>query len=440
MSDTYKAIVGKVHLVPIQGAKTLQLAYYNGLQFAVDKSLVEDRLYLIFGPDGQLSKEYAEHNDLIRRKDENGNAAGGFFELNRKVRSIKLMKGTVISVGFIADLTTLPNYKDDLKEGDEISEYRGVPICNKYINEATRKASGGQNKTKIKRDYEKMIGFAEHQDTSQFYKSFKSLVEPGDIITVTLKLDGTSVRIGNPYLTKHNTWYNRLLSKLLNVNMVFNRFTVGTRRVTLSSLDKKYEKNKEGYYKDNHSMYREPAAKLEGLLLPGETIYGEIVGWVDENRVLFDRGGVKFKYGCAPGTRDFYVYNIKHTLPNGYTFNLPWNLIKARCMELGVKYVPEIPLECGQSQAIVDAFIDDDHRNNYLGFIHKAIEELIVGADPIDPSHIREGVVVRIDKANVNQTHFLKAKSMEYYQLEDQSKMSQTFVDIEEVESMQETV
>jgi truncated hemoglobin YjbI/co-chaperonin GroES (HSP10) len=501
LSDNYKAIVGKVRLVPIEGAKTLQMAYYNGLSFAVSKDFVEGALYLIFPPDGQLSKEYAEHNDLVRRRDlETGEQKGGFFEENRKVRSIKLMKGKVISVGFIATLETLPKYNGDLEEGDEVSEYRGVPICNKYVNEATKRASRGPNQPKKKKDYANIIGFAEHQDTSQFYKAAYSNIDSGDIITITLKLDGTSVRVGNPYLIKHNTWWNRLIAKVFNVNMHFNRVTAGTRRVVLDpskietapdwivySMAKKKVLVKEfktdiestelyrqifptdetdagkytlqfletflpgftqwytnknmsgGYYGDGHAMYREPEIRIGKSLLPGETVYGEIVGWANESKPLFVRGGIAFKYGCGPGKRDFYVYNIKITSPSGYTFSLPWNIIKQRCFELGVKYVPEMIIEEGCSQLVAPKFIDENHKKAWFEFFNKAVEELIHGADPIDPSHIREGVVIRVDKANTGQTIFMKAKSAEYYALEDASKSDESFVDIEEVESMQES-
>ena len=490
MADNYKAIVGKLKLVQIPGAKTLQLAYYNGLQFAVDKSFTEDKLYLIFPPDGQLSKEYAEANDLIRRRDlETGEQKGGFFEANRKVRSIKLMKGAIISVGFIASLNTLAFNEDcdlKLKEGDEISEIGGVPICNKYVNQATLRMKGAANQPKTKKKYASMIGFAEHQDTSQYYKSAENVIAEGDLVTISLKMDGTSVRIGNPYLVKHKTRWNRFIAWAFKTNMHYNKVTVGTRRVTLNDpsvprelpewkmftmarkkrmveqfkpdirdtssfrqifpleeedtkkctldfVDERLPGFKEwfntqnvnhGFYNDGHSMYREPADAIKDLILPGETIYGEIVGWVDEDRPLFKRGNQSFKYGCPPGTRDFYVYAIKHTSITGYTFHLPWHMVKARCMEMGLKTVMEL-----------DQFLVKKDITHWQQVIKTCVELHMVGADPFDASHIREGVVVRVDKAGINQTNFLKAKSAEYYALEDSSKMDEAFVDLEDVQS-----
>lgn len=224
--DSYKASICKLKLAPIPGAVTLQLAYVNGLTYAVGKDYTEDKLYLIFGPDGQISDEYARANDLIRRRDlETGKMEGGFFDENRKVRSIKLMKGTVYSSGFIAPLDSLAFTKGNiskLKEGTELSEFNGVPICNKFINEATRKAMGSKNQVKQKKNYTKLIGFAEHQDTNQFFKCLH-LIEPEDVLIVGEKLDGTSVRIGNPFYIKRKNFFTKLLLKFLDISSTYNK-------------------------------------------------------------------------------------------------------------------------------------------------------------------------------------------------------------------------
>lgn len=428
MTDNYKAIVGKLRLVPVEGANTLQIALYNGLTFAVDKSYTEDKLYLIFPPDGQLSEQYALANDLIRRKNpETGIEEGGFFAQNRKVRSISLMKGKIKSVGFIASLESLNFTNGDsfkLTEGDEISEFNGIPICNKYISPATLRERGkgkGKNKVKIQRDYSAIIGLDEHQNTSQFYRS-QSVFEFGDLVTVTLKMDGTSVRYANAYLKKKDTWFSRIFGKLLDINPFKIRHITGTRRVLLNP-DKPLEKP--GYYGKN-DMYLELGRKIGENLLPGESIYAEVVGWIDEKRPLFTRGGVKFLYNQPPGTREQYVYAIKHTAQNGYSYQLPWNLVKARCTELGLKTVPEL----------VSTFAFSGH----FSMIEAIAEDLMEGPDPLDNSHIREGIVFRIDKMNQNQTFFVKAKSAAYYALEDASKNDDTFVDMEEIQEVAEVI
>lgn len=413
MSEHY-CTIGRVKTAPIEGANTLQMAFYNGLPYAVSKDVTEDKLYVIFFPDGQLSEQYAKANDLIERKDpETGKRAGGFFAKNRKVRSIKLMKGSVTSVGFIAGLDTLAFTGYDLsllKEGDSFSELNGVPICRKYITPATERAQrsgSGQNKSELR-------GLYMHQNTLQYYKN-KEKIEIGDIVTVTEKLDGTSVRCGNAYEKRKLKWYERLLQKLgVKIEEYENKFTTGTRRVII-------QEGKDGYY-GNNAMYTDAVKDLEGKLSPGEAVYGEIVGWIDENRPLFNRGGVIFKYGCPPGMRKFYVYAWTWTLPNGNTIQLPWHMVKAKAKQFGLETVPEVD------------FMTDSLRAHYdIEFLNDAIVSTATRTSVLDNSHIKEGYVIRVDKPT-GETLFIKYKSPEYYALEDKAKSDENYVDIEEIQ------
>lgn len=417
--STY-CIIGKLKLVQIEGSKTLQLGYFGGLPYAVSKDFVEDKLYCIFLPDGQLSKEYFEANKEHL----------SFFGKNRKVRSIKLMQGKITSVGYVADIESLAYTGYDLsklKEGDSFNELNGVKICNKFVTEFTKAQS---IKSLSKKAKVVVVGLPEHKDTEQFYK-FSNTLEAGDLITITLKLDGTSVRVANAYTNIEQKWYHRLIDVFVPVQKVVNKYFTGTRRVIIQQT------TGDGYY-GSHDMYLEVGRRLEGLLHPGESVYGEIVGWKDVNKPLFTRGGMRFLYGCEPGKRDFYVYNIKWTLPDGSEIDLPWNKIKSRCLELGIKYVPEMEWEVEETQCDFCDAIKDSYLSSgsfmYDGNL-KSLEELVYflvdGPDLIDPSHIREGIVLRVEKSN-GQTVFFKAKSQAFYELEDKSKEAGE-VDIEEI-------
>ena len=51
----------------------------------------DDDIVLYFPADGQLSESYCEANNLVRKKDENGNNIGGYLEPDkRNVKAIKL--------------------------------------------------------------------------------------------------------------------------------------------------------------------------------------------------------------------------------------------------------------------------------------------------------------------------------------------------------------
>lgn len=56
----------------------------------VDLGTDPDQLGVYFPVDGKLGVEFAQKNDLLRRKDENGNPAGGYLDPEK--RNIKALK------------------------------------------------------------------------------------------------------------------------------------------------------------------------------------------------------------------------------------------------------------------------------------------------------------------------------------------------------------
>lgn len=430
-------LIGAGQLSQIVGAKTLQLLSYGGLTYAVDRSIKEGDVVAVFLPDSRLSEEFATVNDLIQRTDpDTGQRAGGFFGSNRKVRTLSLMNGKIKSAGFVATqpLFDYTGIKLEDYVGKSFNELGGHKICEKFINANVKAEVNARDRRRERRKYiPKTMGLIEHPETQQFSR-FAGTLEIGDVITITLKLDGTSVRIANTYQIKENLkWYEKLIDKFMPIQRIFNSHRTGTRRVVLT------EKTGAGYYGSN-SLYQEVGKILEGKLHPGESIFGEIVGWQSQEKPLFIRGGMKFLYGCAPGTRDFYVYNIRWTLPDGESIDLPWNKIKQRCVELGVKHVPEMSVAYEYG-----IFNDGNHPEMYdfwnwtnplvydgnLKALEAFVYGMIEGLDLIDPSHIREGVVLRVEKIN-GETKFYKAKSQTYYALEDKSKNAGE-TDIEEM-------
>lgn len=409
------AIVGKVKTSPIEGAKTLQYAYYGGLPFVVGKDVNENDLYLIFMPDGQLSREYAEANDCIDRgKDDKGNKLGGYFGKNRKVRSLKLMGGKVTSVGYIADLSTLAFAGDysKLKEGDVVDDFNDIPIARKFEVAKKPMKLGRHSQRKD------VAGFLKHPDTKQFYQQVKD-IEPGSLITLTLKLHGTSARYAN--LPAENGFWRRLFAQVgRHLGMLAHHYQTyaGTRNTILGEA-------KSTYYGSDR-IWMEYADKLDGKLLPGESVYGEIVGWLEWDRPIQKAGGVKFTYGVPNGFTEFYVYNVRHQLPNGYSYDLSWEQVKGRCAELGLKYVPEMGFDdTTLSGSTFNQWADAWPENPFIltkelvPYLETLVYELTNGPDLLG-DHIREGVVLRIEKNG--RVYFLKSKSQDFYLLEDASK------------------
>jgi hypothetical protein len=128
----------------------------------------------------------------------------------------------------------------------------------------------------------------------------------------------------------------------------------------------------------------------------------------------------KFTYGCSEGENDIYVYRMTMTNEDGYVVEYPWELVKLRCEQMGVKHVPEL-------DKFVFTTVDDlkERVNNYYD-----------GADPIGKTHIREGVVIRINN-RANFTAF-KHKNFSFKLIEGLIKSNAKEADMEEAQEITE--
>ena len=70
-------IVTIKELRPHSNADRLQIATIFGNDVIVSLDTQKGQQGVYFPVDGQLSPEFCAANDLVRRKDENGNSAGG---------------------------------------------------------------------------------------------------------------------------------------------------------------------------------------------------------------------------------------------------------------------------------------------------------------------------------------------------------------------------
>lgn len=421
---SYSAVVAKLENVrPHPKADRLMLADVLGYQVIVGLDVKEGDIGIYFPSGGQLSEGYAEDNDLVRRKDAEGNNAGGMFCLKRRIRIMKL-RGEV-SDGYFANLTSIKGIEKE-KLGFEFAEYKGVPICNKYI---VKPKEGYANKKgseldmrwrflprwlriKLRKRFPKPIksvcqDFHPHFNTSQFQRQLDKL-EDGDFISISEKIHGTSSRVGNlPVQISHN-WFKRKFSKLfgLNLQTVEYQILVGSRKVTL------------GQYKNlNEDHFRKRGiADFAEKLNEGETVYSELVGWEHAGRTIMpvvgkEKLGKKFKkylnsvgkdsmeysYGCEAGQVKNFVYRITQLDKDGITRELNWEQVIVRCDELGIEHVNEFDYVC------------------YDGDIEKLVgycDKLKEGASVVDPSHIREGIVLRVE--NDHGMFCLKHKSIDF--------------------------
>ena len=416
-------------------ADRLLLGECFGNTVCVSVEYADNELGVYFPTDGQLSVEFCEQNNLVRKKDDAGNNIGGYMDPSkRNVQAIRL-RGEK-SDGLFLHLDCLEytgvNLKD-LKEGNIINVVNGHEICQKYIprRNPSRAAAAGNRTRKRKAPVAPL--FAEHADTEQLAYNLNAF-KPGDQIEITLKMHGTSQRTG--YLPVLKGYKRTLLDKLLRREgtPIYDwGYVSGTRRTVLENYDG-------GYYGDN-SFREEHSKTFEGKLWKGETVYYEVVGYTKDggtimgkanNKKLNDKEFIKqygnettFSYGCEPGQSDMYVYRMTMTNEDGQVIEYTPDFMRYRCEMMGVKTVP----------LFWTGILTEDILDDYAGECVKRFAECYYdGPDPVGKTHVREGVVVRI----VNRPKFTayKHKNFEFKVLENIIKDVATAPDIEEAEEL----
>lgn len=391
-------------------ADKLYIATFFGNDTCVSIDTQVGDIGVYFPCDLQLSLEFCIANHLCRKLPD-GTADTGYMEVDKRNITAIRLRGER-SDGLYLPISCFDYCYDDdasayLKVGDIISEVNGHPICNKYIPR-TRKQNNTNNSNVSKtRKHKDPIAplFKEHIDTAQLAYNLNAF-KPGDLIEITRKLHGTSARIG--YLPVLKGYKRTLWDKITRKDgkpIYQYDYIDGTRRTLLVSYDG-------GFYGSNKFRKHFHEA-IEGKLHEGETCYAEIVGFTDDgtpimgsvsNKKTNDKTFIKqygdmttFSYGCDPigvtaPKNDFYVYRMTLTTHNGYTVEYSPEYTRYRCEQMGVKFVP---VEWRGYIPEHPASENDDTITAGEWIMNKA-EQYYDGPEPIDPRHVREGVVVRL--------------------------------------------
>jgi hypothetical protein len=428
---SYNAIVTRIHTKPLPGADRIQLGSCQGYQVIVNKDVQDGQLGVFFDAGGQLSLEFALKNDLLRKLPD-GTPGKGYFEENRRIRSIRLLEQ--VSNGFWCPLDHLAYTGvnlDSLVEGTKFDELNGHAICNKYFTPETLRTQQA-NQKKVRKSN---IMFAKHIDTAPFKSEIGSIPE-GAIIYITEKLHGTSFRYGHVREEKPivYTGIKKWLSKWLNLPVFSSEWIYlnGSRNVVLETR----AEGAEGYYGKEEFRF---AATRNIALRKGEVIYGELVGYtetgatimsVHNTAVLKDPKVTKqfgdeitYRYGAADGAFKTFIYRITQVNDDGHVVELSWPQVVARCFELGLTPVP-----------LIERFIYDGDQKALLrkvGLLTDGASGSEAIPSRLDPTHIQEGVVLRFESEY--GTDWLKSKSWVFYTLEGFEREKDTYVDTEEV-------
>ena len=399
------------HLRKHSNADRLQCTTVFGNNVILDLSYQEGQRVVFFPTDGQLSAEFANENNLVRKKDENGNNIGGYLDPEKRNITALKLRGEK-SEGLVLPIEVLSKYTnvDKLKDGDQITILNGHEICKKYIPNSKKRGGHGSSSGNISRnkkeEKEKVSYpfFVEHIDTAQLAYNQNAFKE-GDICYITLKMHGTSARTANTIqVTKKKA--PKLLKALFGMKdkeIIEYQPVSGTRRTTLRDYEGGWH-GSDVFRKKYHDLFKDKLPK-------GMEVFYEIVGWVNESTTIMGKCSNKlvkdkefsnqygketvFSYGCQTGQSDCYVYRMTMTNSDGYSVELPWEQVQAECERMGVKCVPTF-----------ERFLFTTWED-----LMARVEKYYDGVDPVGKTHIREGVVVRID----NRSKFTAYKHKNFY-------------------------
>lgn len=424
----------------------------------------EGQVGVYFETDLQLSMEFCEKNGLLAVYENGVNVSGGYMDpAKRNVRAIKLRGEQSDGLFLPLDCLAYTGAKlEEFQPGEQITTVNGHEICRKFIpkSNAPKTAAGGAGK-RVKRRAKRSIApqFFEHKDTEQL-QYYLDQFKPGDQIEITRKLHGTSGRTAyvKTFQGMKRTFWDWLLRR--DGEAIYDWGTVsGTRRTVMDTFEGGFYGSNE-FRKQYHDFF-------EGKLWKGETVYYEIVGFTHDgksimgqcsNEKLKDKEFVKqygktttFSYGCKPvpeyeevtdgvgtpiGSRvvvpqsRMFVYRMTMTNEDGEVVEYTPEFTRHRCMYMGVDFVPVewsgiIPQNPGSH---------DDPTITAGEWVMKKVEQFYDGPEPLDPTHIREGCVVRI----INRPTFTayKHKNFSFKVLEGIIKDTADAPDMEEADGL----
>ena len=295
--------------------------------------------------------------------------AGSKTKLDKgRIRVLK-MRGAY-SEGMIAEIDKAAALWPEIlnkKEGEELAPIFGVTKFEPPESSIPGAMKGGQLSKKNKH-------FVEYNDTRHLKHYLTSEVfAEGEEVYVTAKLHGTSLRAG--ILPTHvpaidfSSWgafYKTLKKKVMKfLNLLAPyEYCLGSRRCQLQNK----ADNHKTFYDTN--VYRIVSEKfqLESKLMPGEILFGEVVGeGIQKN---YDYG---FKEKSPFGRYGFFAYDV---MVNGRY--LPPREFLAWCNERGLAPVPVLgfmPFDIEKIKDLAGAKVCHNNQKIREGVVVKSVDE-----------------------------------------------------------------
>lgn len=346
--------VGEMH--PIEGADKICRTVVNGFDIVVGKDVKEGDIVIYVPVESQICEKFLSANNLfeIGEWERNANheevgvliakmnelksegkhdeaeevykeakAKVGYFNKRNRVRIVTL-KG-VASNGFIAGVDALVKMDASLANtnweelvGTSFDYIGDEEFCKKYIppiKEDNPRGQGKYNKKQKKlQRFDRLVAdqFRYHYDTQRIDgTNIAKLLHPEDIVTIDVKVHGTSICLGNLLVNRKLTIWEKIkkffggkVQTKEYGNIYSSRSVIKNRYINPGKGNDFYGVDIWGCVNRDFSPY----------IPNGMTVYGEIVGYLESSEKMIQKD---HDYGCEVGKWKFMPYRITETDENG---------------------------------------------------------------------------------------------------------------------------
>lgn len=364
-------------------------------------------------------------NLIFNEKKDEAKTKVGFFNKYGRVKLIRL--GGTPSYGYLFSPNELANvYPDVLNVNyNELIDYDFDTVCGELfvqvyvppVKEGTPRASRGAKRQKKLQQFDRLVPgqFQFHYDTSQLNRCINE-INTTDLVSITVKLHGTSICLGNIKTKKPK--YSGFYEKIYLYLPKFLQFTKEEYDLIYSSrtvIKNRYVNKKvtDGYY--GTDIWGEYAEKLDGKIPQGTMVYGEIVGYITGSQKMIQKG---YDYKCPVGTNKLMIYRI--TTDNGDGTKFEWNISEVYEWTLKLmRDYPEIskyihPIDVLYHGTLSQLYPDIDTTTHWHENVLEAMkkDKKHFGMEMNEPlcnqKVPREGIVLRIDNDTTPEAFKLK--------------------------------
>lgn len=383
----------------------------------------------------------------------------GFFNKYGRVRLITL-RGEA-SFGFLFSISELQKFDSSITaedveayEGKEFDTVNGELFVKAYVPPVkevseTRKERTNKAQKKVKR-FDRMIDgqFNFHYDTQQLQK-YIHLFKPDDVVTISLKIHGTSLCSGKLKVRepKKIAFYKRAINGIcewVNGKKPFIDYDVVYGNVTSSrTVIKNKTINptvKEGFY--DVDIWTEWGEAIYPYLNEGMTIYAEIFGKLKGGKYIQK----SYDYGCDGEINKLMPYRITTSMEDGSKFEWEVPQVKEWTEELirkmredGNPYADRIhPIDILYHGTLANLYPEIDTENHWHENVLDAMrnDKEHFGMEMDEPLCTfnkvpREGIVIRKFGDPIKESFKLKTNKFFFRESE---LMDDSYVDIESTE------